>query len=132
MKKLTTLFNLKCKKIIPRILKILPGLVALLFYQCSAEQKISPTGSSESKIIFKGKIVSPPKIFDRETYSYKIRFYNCPKEFGKINSDSGTYPFKANDCRKNFSESIFQSKASEYLFEVKHPKEWTHAFIQLL
>lgn len=132
MKKPFTLSNLRFTRFIPGILKILLGLLPLLFYHCSGEHKISVTGTLESKIIFKGKIDSPPKIFDRASYSYKIRFYNCPKEFGKINSDTGTFPFKANDCRKNFSESTFQSKPPEYSFETNQPKEWTHAFIQLL
>ena len=130
MKKHFTLSNLRFTRFIPGILKILLGLLPLLFYHCSGEHKISVTGTLESKIIFKGKIDSPPKIFDRASYSYKIRFYNCPKEFGKINSDTGTFPFKANDCRKNFSESTFQSKPPEYSFETNQPKECIYTIIR--
>lgn len=104
------------------------GIFVIL--SCSGGQKTLILG--DKKLLFKGKILSPPKLFTKDTYSFQIRFYNCPDPFGKMNPDTGTYPIKPNDCRKNYQETEFSSKGSEYVREVVAPVSWTHVYIRLL
>ncbi len=132
MKNLTTQNISKIQTLIPRIFPIYLGFLFLFFLNCSSDQKIALLESSDKKITFKGKLLNPPKLFERENYSLKIRFYNCPNPFGKMNPDTGTFSFKTNDCRKKYLESTFQTKGTEYLFVSNQPKEWTHAFVELL
>ncbi len=104
----------------------------LILSNCREVKVLPPLETGTHKILFSGKIIAPPKTFEKESYKFQIRFYNCPTPFGKLNSDTGTYAYKEGDCRKNYSETFFSSSKSEYGKEVMEPKVWTHAYIRLL
>ncbi len=103
------------------------------FFQLCKEVKMVPMKTTVGQgILFSGKIISPPKVFEKPSYRLEVRFYNCPKSFGKMNPDTGTFPFVADDCRKNYLETLISSAGGDYSKEILPPVAWTHAYVRLL
>jgi hypothetical protein len=111
--------------------------IVLIFFiiNCIKDTNTKPIPIIEEtiQVEFNGSIQNIPKEIEKETYNFRVRFYNCPStDFGKKNYDTGSFSYKEEDCRKNFYEEIFTSKGLKYQQKFIVPKKWTHGFIELM
>ncbi|MCX7997517.1 MAG: hypothetical protein N3A69_01010 [Leptospiraceae bacterium] len=113
-------------------MKIYFSLIFSLLLTCGKTLEYREIPLSEKKFQIAGKIVKLPNELREENFSLEIRFYNCPNpNFGKLNADSGIYPYQKEDCRLAFSKQEFSVNKEKFSQEVQIPLTWTHGFVFL-
>ena len=107
------------------------GILLAFLFSCTTSQSILLVTESY-EIEISGQIQNLPKELQVTDLSLEVRFYSCPSlDFGKYNSDTGTYPFQKNDCRLKYSQKDYSLNRLKFSLNVNPLINWTHGSIEL-